>query len=111
MLLLCHFFVIQICEVLHADGLVYQDVDDLLAVGYSLNPNIKTFDAACFDGHYVTGVHSSVFDCGRFRNAITSVSGVHSWQQLRVLWASGGPLFLRTHCFSTLPAVAALAVA
>jgi amidophosphoribosyltransferase len=44
--------------VLRADGLVYQDVDDLLAVGYGLNPNIKTFDAACFDGHYVTGAQS-----------------------------------------------------
>jgi hypothetical protein len=53
--LLC---IVQICEVLRADGLVYQDVDDMLSLGYSLNPNIKTFDAACFDGHYVTGALS-----------------------------------------------------
>lgn len=46
---------LQICDVLRADGLVYQDVDDLLEVGMGLNPNIKKFDAACFDGHYVTG--------------------------------------------------------
>jgi hypothetical protein len=39
---------------------VYQDVDDLLEVGKALNPNIKTFDAACFDGHYVTGVHAQL---------------------------------------------------
>ena len=45
----------QVCEVLHADGLVYQEVQDLLDVGYSLNPAITCFDAACFDGHYVTG--------------------------------------------------------
>ena len=45
----------QICDVLRADGLVYQDVEDLLEVGKALNPSIKTFDAACFDGHYVTG--------------------------------------------------------
>jgi amidophosphoribosyltransferase len=45
----------QICDVLRADGLVYQDVDDLLEVGKALNPSIKEFDAACFDGHYVTG--------------------------------------------------------
>jgi hypothetical protein len=51
---------LQICEVLRADGLVYQDVDDLLEVGKALNPNIKTFDAACFDGHYVTGVHAQL---------------------------------------------------
>lgn len=45
----------QVKDVLGADGLVYQDVEDLLAVGYALNPSIKTFDAACFDAHYVTG--------------------------------------------------------
>lgn len=44
---------------LRADGLVYQEVEDLLDVGFSLNPNIKTFDAACFDGHYVTGEQGS----------------------------------------------------
>lgn len=45
----------QVCDVLRADGLVYQDVEDLLEVGKALNPSIKQFDAACFDGHYVTG--------------------------------------------------------
>eukprot|EP00879_Flechtneria_rotunda_P032046 GHRR01035195.1.p2 GENE.GHRR01035195.1~~GHRR01035195.1.p2 ORF type:complete len:197 (+),score=72.17 GHRR01035195.1:982-1572(+) len=45
----------QVCDVLGADGLVYQDIEDLLGVGSSLNPGIKRFDAACFDGHYVTG--------------------------------------------------------
>lgn len=45
----------EVCEVLRADGLVYQDLEDLLEVGYSQNPSITRFDAACFDGHYVTG--------------------------------------------------------
>lgn len=45
----------EVCEVLRADGLVYQDLEDLLEVGYSQNPVITRFDAACFDGHYVTG--------------------------------------------------------
>lgn len=45
----------QVCQVLGADGLMYQDVDDLIAVGKEMNPNIKTFDASCFDGHYCTG--------------------------------------------------------
>ena len=40
---------------LGADGLVYQEVSDLIAVGKELNPAITTFDAACFDGHYVAG--------------------------------------------------------
>jgi amidophosphoribosyltransferase len=29
-----------VCEVLGADGLVYQDVDDLIATGRELNPSI-----------------------------------------------------------------------
>jgi amidophosphoribosyltransferase len=42
-------------QVLGADGLVYQSVEDLIAVGKELNPTVEIFDAACFDGHYVTG--------------------------------------------------------
>lgn len=56
----------QICDVLRADGLVYQDVDDLLEVGKALNPSIKEFDAACFDGHYVTGetANAGIYNSG-----------------------------------------------
>jgi amidophosphoribosyltransferase len=42
--------VVQVCEVLGADGLVYQEVEDLIEVGKELNPSIKEFDAACFTG-------------------------------------------------------------
>jgi amidophosphoribosyltransferase len=45
----------QICEVLGADGLVYQSVEDLVAVGRALNPEIERFDDAPFSGRYVTG--------------------------------------------------------
>jgi amidophosphoribosyltransferase len=44
-----------VCEVLGADGLVYQDVSDLIETGRALNPGIAEFDAACFTGRYVTG--------------------------------------------------------
>ena len=40
---------------LGADGLMYQEVDDLIAVGKSMNSAIERFDASCFDGHYCTG--------------------------------------------------------
>ncbi len=46
---------LQICSVLGADGLVYQEVEDLIAVGHELNPAIERFDASCFDGKYCTG--------------------------------------------------------
>ncbi len=40
----------QICEVLGADGLVYQSQKDLLDVGRELNPDITEFEASCFTG-------------------------------------------------------------
>lgn len=45
----------QICEVLGADGLIYQTVEDLIDVGRELNPEIRQYDASCFDGKYCTG--------------------------------------------------------
>eukprot|EP01024_Parvocaulis_polyphysoides_P002217 TRINITY_DN10710_c0_g1_i1.p1 TRINITY_DN10710_c0_g1~~TRINITY_DN10710_c0_g1_i1.p1 ORF type:complete len:221 (-),score=41.43 TRINITY_DN10710_c0_g1_i1:333-995(-) len=45
----------EVCENLGADGLIYQTVEDLLAVGKYLNPTIKEFDASCFTCKYVTG--------------------------------------------------------
>ena len=48
-------------EVLGADGIIYQTVEDLLQIGRDFNPNIARFDASCFDGLYVTGDISSEF--------------------------------------------------
>lgn len=45
----------EICETLGADGLIYQDVSDLIACGQDLNPAITRFDDSCFTGKYVTG--------------------------------------------------------
>lgn len=45
----------EICKVLGADGLIYQDVADLVACGRDLNPAIQDFDDSCFTGKYVTG--------------------------------------------------------
>jgi hypothetical protein len=44
----------EVGKVLGADALIYQSVEDLIAVGKLHNPSIKTFDASCFDGKYVT---------------------------------------------------------
>jgi amidophosphoribosyltransferase len=44
-----------VCEVLGADGLIYQSVEELLACGHELNPDIECFDASCFNGQYVAG--------------------------------------------------------
>ncbi len=38
-----------------ADQLIYQDVDAMKRVVAALNPKIKSFEASCFDGVYITG--------------------------------------------------------
>ncbi|HEC20736.1 MAG TPA: amidophosphoribosyltransferase [Gammaproteobacteria bacterium] len=45
----------QIAEVIGADWLVYQDLDDLIATARQGNPAITHFDTSVFDGNYVTG--------------------------------------------------------
>ncbi|KAK9838399.1 hypothetical protein WJX84_005626, partial [Apatococcus fuscideae] len=45
----------QIRGVLGADGLVYQSMADMEAVGQGLNPSVHRFEDSCFTGHYCTG--------------------------------------------------------
>ncbi len=45
----------QIRQLIGCDALIYQDVAGMKKAVGSLNPNIKGFDASCFDGNYVTG--------------------------------------------------------
>ncbi|MGB1221204.1 MAG: amidophosphoribosyltransferase, partial [Alcanivoracaceae bacterium] len=45
----------EICEKIGADGLIYQDLDDLVAACREGNPAIDEFDCSVFDGRYVAG--------------------------------------------------------
>ncbi|MGC2165045.1 MAG: amidophosphoribosyltransferase [Gallionella sp.] len=45
----------EICLEIGADGIIYQDIDDLKAAVRKANPRIENFDASCFDGIYITG--------------------------------------------------------
>jgi amidophosphoribosyltransferase len=45
----------EVREIIGCDALIYQDVDAMKRAIGSLNPNLKGFDASCFDGVYVTG--------------------------------------------------------
>jgi amidophosphoribosyltransferase len=45
----------EICREIGADRIIYQDLDDLKAAVRKANPKITSFDASCFDGHYITG--------------------------------------------------------
>ena len=45
----------EICREIGADGLIYQDLEDLKEAVRKVNQNITDFDASCFDGNYITG--------------------------------------------------------
>ena len=44
----------EIAEIIGADWLIYQDLDDLIDAVQEGNRRIKKFDCSCFDGKYVT---------------------------------------------------------
>ncbi len=45
----------EICEMIGADWLVYQDLDDLITCVNDVNPEIESWECSVFDGQYVTG--------------------------------------------------------
>ena len=45
----------EISAIIKADGLIYQELSDLIAAVGSENPNIKEFETSVFNGVYVTG--------------------------------------------------------
>ena len=46
----------EICKLIGADKLIYQNIEDLVSSIQKLNPAIKKFDTSCFTGEYVTDV-------------------------------------------------------
>jgi amidophosphoribosyltransferase len=40
----------EIRSVLGADGLLYQDLEDMLGVAKEMNPSITSFEDSCFSG-------------------------------------------------------------
>ena len=45
----------EVCRLIGADKLIFQDLGDLKKAVSSLNPAIEDFDCSVFDGHYVAG--------------------------------------------------------
>ncbi len=45
----------EVCREITADALVYQDLDSLKSSISDVNPALKSFEASCFDGIYITG--------------------------------------------------------
>jgi amidophosphoribosyltransferase len=45
----------QISDLIRADGLIFQDLTDLIDAVRELNPEITRFETSVFDGNYITG--------------------------------------------------------
>ncbi|MCP4814427.1 MAG: amidophosphoribosyltransferase, partial [Planctomycetaceae bacterium] len=45
----------EICQLIGADWLVFQDLDDLVKCSMDGNPEIEGFDCSVFSGEYITG--------------------------------------------------------
>ncbi|MEJ2763317.1 amidophosphoribosyltransferase [Photobacterium sp. MCCC 1A19761] len=45
----------EICKMIGADGLIFQDLEDLVAAVSEGNPDITQFESSVFNGTYVTG--------------------------------------------------------
>jgi amidophosphoribosyltransferase len=45
----------EIQSAIGADALVFQELDDLKRAVRDVNPELRSFEASCFDGQYVTG--------------------------------------------------------
>lgn len=52
----------EICEILGADRLIYQTLEDLEAACKEGNPKIDRFDSSCFSNEYVTDVGTDYFE-------------------------------------------------
>ncbi|NIP18331.1 MAG: amidophosphoribosyltransferase [Xanthomonadales bacterium] len=52
----------EIRQLLGADWLIYQDLDDLVEACREGNPGIRQFDTSCFSGQYVTGVREGYLE-------------------------------------------------
>jgi amidophosphoribosyltransferase len=45
----------EVCELIGADWLVYQDLEDLVRCSHEGNPQVDGFDCSVFNGEYITG--------------------------------------------------------
>ena len=53
--------VAEICALIGADGLIYQELDALVASARRGNSEIKEFEQSCFSGEYITGDVSELY--------------------------------------------------
>jgi amidophosphoribosyltransferase len=79
----------QIREAIGADQLVYQSIEDMKRAVTDVAPHINSFEASCFDGHYITGdVTPEYLDHIEFKRQHSIDSDAESRSQLNLNLAS-----------------------
>ncbi|MGN5109215.1 amidophosphoribosyltransferase [Aeromonas hydrophila] len=71
----------EVCKLIGADGLIFQDLEDLEAAVREINPELRHFETSVFNGHYITSdVDQSYLD---HLNAMRSDDNkaVREWQE------------------------------
>jgi amidophosphoribosyltransferase len=70
----------QISDLIRADGLIFQDLTDLIDAVRELNPDIKRFETSVFDGNYITGDVDNAYlqRIDNMRNEETKNEGVQA---------------------------------
>jgi amidophosphoribosyltransferase len=79
----------QIREAIGADQLVYQSIADMKSAVTDVAPHINSFEASCFDGHYITGdVSPEYLDHIEFKRQHSIEADAESRSQLNLNLAS-----------------------
>jgi len=77
----------EICELLGADGLIYQTLEDLVDACKERTQKVQEFDTSCFSGEYVTGVDA------KYLQALEARRSDKARQQGRTVSAEQTPVF------------------
>ncbi|MGB1884762.1 MAG: amidophosphoribosyltransferase [Gammaproteobacteria bacterium] len=82
----------QICHQIGADGLIYQDLEDLVEAARRGNESIRDFEQSCFSGRYVTGDVSDGYlhRISQMRSDEAKAERADDDDSLRDLFSTGG---------------------
>lgn len=75
----------EVCDIIGADKLIYQDLPDLIESATKGNPEITEFDTSCFSSEYVTGniTEQYLSDLEQVRNDKAKAQGDSKPSKLR----------------------------
>ena len=84
----------EVCRLIGADGLIYQDLDALVDAARRGNRRITEFEQSCFSGHYVTGDVSDVYlrQVGSARADEAKAERARDEDSLRDLFTTAGSI-------------------